>query len=97
MDTVLYNVLSYVEFEDLVMEKYPFIEMYEFVQSEESSNDVCHSYYFEENEWDKWDTEEWEEEVLKNKDYEFKSYLFFRRLIKDGHLSPGYYLIKVSW
>jgi sulfatase maturation enzyme AslB (radical SAM superfamily) len=98
MDTMTYHVLDYDELEDLIKEHYPFIEDYNFIACEESSNDTSHTYdNISAESWDQYDDEQWEIDIVKDKQYDFAVEVFLRKLCKDGHIEPGNYLIHVCW
>lgn len=98
MEKVEYYEMDYDEFEELIMSKYPYIEQYEYVPCEESGNDTSHTYrnITAEN-WDKYDDEQWEVDIVQEKNYDFASEIFLKKLCKDGHIPPGNYLIDVCW
>lgn len=87
--------MTYTAFEDLLAEKYPYLNDYEFVPSQESSNDVTHMFYIK-NEWDAWDQEEWDE-LQTDHNYNYQAGLLLQKLCVDGHIPAGTYLIDVSW
>lgn len=95
-ETNTIHCITYTAFEDLMAELYPFIQKYDFVTEEESHNDICHMYHIE-NVWNKWDEEEWENDVKRDENYSYCANLFLHRLCKDGHIEPGTYLIEVYW
>lgn len=98
METLFFHVLSYHEFNNLIKEKYPYIENYDFVPMQECSNDSEHAFYnINVDSWDIYDDEQWTVDIIQNKEYFFSAEIFLRKLVKDGYIEPGNYLIEVMW
>lgn len=95
MKTMVYNEMSYHEFEELVEATYG--RKYEFVVDEECSNHSNHSYHnFKKDSLDEWETEDFQK-FLDIGSYQFLSCILLQDLVNKELIPEGNYLITVSW
>lgn len=91
--------IDYWDFESFVKEKYPELSEYDFVMVQECCNDTDHEFNVSANEkpFDGYDLKHWEEFIESKGTKTYYNHLLFRKLVLDGHIMPGNYLVNVSW
>lgn len=91
------ETVGYIDYDDLndyVRRVYPFLKNYHFVAVQECGNDTDHR--FEAGGWDpNLDEAEWAE--ARRNGFIYTNSLLLDRLAYDGHISPGTYVVRVSW
>jgi len=98
MEKVEYYEISYNEFEDLIRKHYPHIKGYSFIADQECPNDTSHAFHnITAEQWDQYDEEQWEIDIVHDKNYSFAAEVFLKKLCRDKHIEPGNYLINVYW
>lgn len=87
--------ISWHYLEDKVKKHYG--REYDFIDSEEASNDSTYLYTEVNGEIDEWD-EEYLDDFFKNGKTNYGlGNVLLQRLVKDGHLPTGDYLVDVCW
>jgi hypothetical protein len=86
-----YIEVDYKELEKFVHEVYPQFSEYSFVANEECGNDSQHSFRVDGK------ISEYDKQMFENAKWGPANYILLNKLCEDGHISPGEYLIKVSW
>jgi len=90
------ETIGFVQAKDLeafVAEVYPFVKRYSFAAVQECGNDSDHTFRADGSYT--WGEADWQEVV--DEGFVTSNYLLMDRLVMDGHITPGTYVVRVSW
>lgn len=88
--------VDYRDLERLVVDKYPFMNGYSFVATEECGNDSTHRFVVDGN-LDKVYEAEWEKVKEPNVWFDLSNGFILNKLAADGNIEPGEYVVRVFW
>lgn len=88
------RIVHYQEFNETVRAQYG-LDEYNVVISEDWDNDTCIDFSGITGDLTDFDLEEIE--LLKKGDVDYKAYLIFEDLCRQGVIEPGDYLLEIRW
>lgn len=88
MKTETIHEVKYHDFEEFVKKIYPELKDYSFVETQECGNDSVHRFHAADGDWDEYAEKDWPK---------VRNYTLFSKLVLDGHLQEGVYVVDVCW